>query len=540
MSLKAKFSNDFRPKIRDRGHAYFRSKAVEILEHSESHVEARVKGSVNYYLVRLLLGRVSLDVACTCPYFEKGEECKHVWATMLAADSNQYLTRVDLMPKLQIRYDEDAVKELRESSKNEQPAVKNKAEEQPVWQRQLSLITSNAKANLVSVSNKWSSRREIFYIIDVGSSRINNRLSFEIKYRERRMNGDWSKLRSERIPKSAIASLKEPADREILAILSGATGGYFAPFDQNYNSVATYFSISNALQPVLFPLMCSTGRCVLNSKEQDPVLQPIDWDNGAPWQFWLDVQRDDSTNEYLIRPLLRRDEEQIDIGSAVLLIEDLLITPDRHASTFDSRSACAWTGLLRDREELRVPAEHSHLLIGQLLELPGDFNLELPKDLQFERIRGTPSPHLIVRKPKYAYSTNPQLEAQVFFDYHGIKIDSFDPRHGVYEANERRFLVRDREQEERARSLLSSLGFKTIGDYDNKQTLQLSPKKLPQAVRALIEEGWKVEAEGKLYRNARASSLSVSSGIDWFELHGSLSFGDGLEVKLPEIGRAHV
>ena len=67
----------------------------------KSHVDSRVKGS-KVYLVRLTLGRVSLDVACTCPYFEKGEECKHVWATMLAADSRQYLTDVDARTRLSL------------------------------------------------------------------------------------------------------------------------------------------------------------------------------------------------------------------------------------------------------------------------------------------------------------------------------------------------------------------------------------------------------------------------------------------------------
>ena len=86
MSLKGKFSNEFNPKIRDRGVAYFRSGAVEILEHSITHVNARVKGTVDY-LVRLELGANSFNVACTCPYFDGGEECKHVWATMLAADN---------------------------------------------------------------------------------------------------------------------------------------------------------------------------------------------------------------------------------------------------------------------------------------------------------------------------------------------------------------------------------------------------------------------------------------------------------------------
>src|SRR5688572_4696543 len=99
MSFKAKFSDQFKPKIRDRGHAYFRSNAVEILEHSDSHVQALVQGTDDYR-VRLTRNPGSLAVACTCPYFEERENCKHIWATMLAADSAQYLTKIDSMPAL--------------------------------------------------------------------------------------------------------------------------------------------------------------------------------------------------------------------------------------------------------------------------------------------------------------------------------------------------------------------------------------------------------------------------------------------------------
>lgn len=60
-----------------------------------------------------------------------------------------------------------------------------------------------------------------------------------------------------------------------------------------------------------------------------------------------------------------------------------------------------------------------------------------------------------------------------------------------------------------------------------------------RAVTSLLANGWRVEAEGKLYRNPGSSSLSVSSGIDWFELHGSLNFGDDLEVKLPHLLADH-
>ena len=43
-----------------------------------------------------------------------------------------------------------------------------------------------------------------------------------------------------------------------------------------------------------------------------------------------------------------------------------------------------------------------------------------------------------------------------------------------------------------------------------------------------------MEADGKLYRNPRPLSLRISSGIDWFELHGSAEFGDS-SIALPRL-----
>src|SRR5678815_3941515 len=94
MSLKSRFAPQFNPKIRDRGVAYFRAGAVKILENSDHYLLARVKGTTDYF-VELSLTLNSLDVACTCPYFASGEDCKHIWATMLIADSKNYFSEVD-------------------------------------------------------------------------------------------------------------------------------------------------------------------------------------------------------------------------------------------------------------------------------------------------------------------------------------------------------------------------------------------------------------------------------------------------------------
>src|ERR1044071_4892315 len=111
MSLKSRFASQFNPKIRDRGIAYFRAGAVKILEHYEGYLLTRVEGTYDYF-VELSLSLDSLNVACTCPYFAGGEDCKHIWATMWAADSKNLFSEVDLLGPLKLIYDDDALESL--------------------------------------------------------------------------------------------------------------------------------------------------------------------------------------------------------------------------------------------------------------------------------------------------------------------------------------------------------------------------------------------------------------------------------------------
>ena len=57
---------------------------------------------------------------------------------------------------------------------------------------------------------------------------------------------------------------------------------------------------------------------------------------------------------------------------------------------------------------------------------------------------------------------------------------------------------------------------------------------LPNVVRELTAEGWYVEAQGKVYRSPGKFNIQVHSGIDWFELHGAVEFGDTV-ASLPEL-----
>ena len=82
-----KVAREFSDGVRSRGQSYFAKNRVAITASSPGEVVARVKGTAKYR-VRLRLRGDRLVATCSCPYFSPfGDACKHLWATILAADA---------------------------------------------------------------------------------------------------------------------------------------------------------------------------------------------------------------------------------------------------------------------------------------------------------------------------------------------------------------------------------------------------------------------------------------------------------------------
>jgi SNF2 family DNA or RNA helicase len=194
---------------------------------------------------------------------------------------------------------------------------------------------------------------------------------------------------------------------------------------------------------------------------------------------------------------------------------------------------------LRHLGSIKIPEDQRDKFVEELLTLPALPQVDLPEEIRVPEARVTPRPRLRVRPAKAGEFYPDKLRGELSFDYDGMVIE-----HGLsegeesqtrYDAERRRIIVRDLTAEQSAAARLGLLGAKGEFEHPARRTLfRLAAKKLGLVVRTLTPEGWHVEADGKLYRQPGKFSIAVTSGIDWFELHGKVEFGDK-SVGLPAL-----
>src|SRR4051795_10666610 len=98
MGIAQKVARNFSDAVRTRGQSYFLKGRVTLMAARSGEVVARVRGTAKYR-VRLRMRGSKLLASCTCPYFSpQGEPCKHLWATLLLAESRGLLQSAPMFP----------------------------------------------------------------------------------------------------------------------------------------------------------------------------------------------------------------------------------------------------------------------------------------------------------------------------------------------------------------------------------------------------------------------------------------------------------
>jgi hypothetical protein len=540
--LATLLSRDFSKKIRERGASYFSLGRVKIIRGSDIQLESSVDGSENY-LVRFDWQEDTLYASCACPYFARGEACKHLWATILAADAGDYLS----VPASQLDvYVEFDTFEFEAGDFNDEDGddlispryppvqIPPPAPKPPAWQSQLSGIAQMHLARSSARLN-WPAARQILYIVDISLNHRSDGVVISTLTRDVKADGTLKPPASILLKRDQIGQLPSADDREILSLMAGGVPYYNWGYSGDREHISGASVVPHSLAAKVIALAAQAGRLFVQLRAGTDTLSPLTWDDGEPWRFGMDLRRR-KNGGWEVVGRLRRGADRIELIDAMLISTGGLVFTRSRAALLAEDTPLEFLFHLQKSGPIHAPEEDLDGLLGALLSLPALPFLELPEDLHIETVSPPPRPSLRIHAKRYPERASEKLEADLSFDYEGHQVSDSNQIRGFYQAKDRRFIQRHAEAEGTAVRLLSDLGAKyQKSTYWNSEPKWLmTPSKLPRLVRALVEAGWHIEADGKIFRRPGAFKIEVSSGVDWFELHGDVEYGE-TRAQLPEL-----
>lgn len=363
-------------------------------------------------------------------------------------------------------------------------------------------------------------RVEYLYAIDAEATRQARALTVRLLARPRRADGTWDR------PVPAVitddAALRTSAtDRRLLGPLLGArrVGGTHV-IDPTGN-VALVVTLPDALALDWVPLAARAGRLILRETPDSTSTRLLQWDDGPEWRFGMHAEEDD--RDHLVRGVLARTHDTLPVTGPVIVLDVGLFITHERAAHFDPGPSTGVVSVMRTVGTMVVPDQDTSRL-AQWLSRYGVDSESLPARLRIEPVRTAPLPHLRLAP---AISSE-WLDATLTFAYDGTLVRETDPSPYFDEARQR-FIHRDEAEEETAEAQLITSGLSV-----DSGGWRLPAKALSGIVSDLTSLGWTVEANGVPYRAAGPLRLSVTSGIDWFDLNAVVAFGD-VSATLPEL-----
>lgn len=535
MPLSTRLAFQFDKRVQINGAAEFAHHVVKVIDSGPTFVHAQIKDN-RLYTVRIDYEAGRLLVSCGCSHYMDFGQCKHLWAVILEADR-----RGALQEALKARYleieddlpdnDDDAFSGPADDGRDEYRLPRYHLPPPPPrispWEEYLGLIHRGLE-NKKSQAPNLVRDSEILFAIDVPSSKTTGAIVLELLTRSRKKTGEWTAPKEFRISAAGAASLPDPVDAEVISTMFGGYDSWGYQYSATISS-ALRKSLPYILALKLIPMISATGRLMMRT-ESSAALRPVTWDDGEPWKLWLEVRQDDR-DQWNISGSLRRGEERMDLKEPSLLLEYGLLLARGRMARLDHGGAFAWITQLRNVTRIPFPDRERDRALEMMLQSPVLPPMELDEALRFEERLVPPRLGLRVTLKRPQWGTE-YYQTHLLLDYGRGWIDDSPGGRGVWMPEERVYYKRDLEAERLARETLMSLELKPEGD--SQMEWRCTAKALPRVVRALVQAGWHVVSDGKAFRKPGETRVNVTSGIDWFELHGEVDYGE-VKASLPEL-----
>ncbi len=386
-------------------------------------------------------------------------------------------------------------------------------------------------------------RVEYLFAVDRTATREEGALVVRLLARTRRADGTWDRPAPAAAgPNEALAAA--PTDRRLLASLLGATARESDQPDQPRPDSGLRFVLPGALALEWVPLAARAGRLIMRDGPESTSIRPLQWDDGPVWRFTVEAHATaeapmtaeahmkDAPEGHWVSGVLVRREDRLKVTDPVLLLEVGLLFTHERVAAFDPGPSFGVLSLLREQGHVLVPAADTARFAQMLNRLDVD-PATLPASLILAPLRVAPSArlHLMpvqspIEVPAGAAPApaDSHVQATLSFDYDGTHVPAA-PAETFFDADRQRIIHRDPEAEQEAFEQLLCLDAVRATLHD-PGAWRVPAKDLGAFVRTLIQEGWRVEAGGVPYKAAGPARLTVTSGVDWFDLTVVVPFGN--------------
>ncbi|OQW50833.1 MAG: hypothetical protein A4S09_10930 [Proteobacteria bacterium SG_bin7] len=495
MKLTHKLSDYFDRYDRSKGAAYFEEKRVEFKRLEGSVAQFIVSGSYEYR-VTIKPDDEGAEMTCSCPYFKDGNNCKHLWAAVLASDDLEIF---------------------------EKKPITNQV---PLWKKQIvrayDFYNSEAR-RIQSRRSDLGKVKHYSFAINLETARHMHKIRIDFYCREELQNGKLGALKPTKVTRESIATAAVKEDREILALLLGKTeqDTYFS-----YSLVREFSQVSLLADftAEILSFISDKGRLFLltNDFKINRELQPYKFSNEI-YEISSTLKKANA-KEYLLYPKLVSSCEERELSETLAHTSGLILFKEKVVLAHLGPNN-AWINLFSHNPGgIKIPESEVDDFIAMTLEPVDEVlpSIELPSELCFKE-------H-VVQDPKVEISirslSRSSFSLSVKFRY-GDHLVSSEGRKIIYDFKNKIQIPRHLEFEESVYQTLLAAGAEEAAD------LTVSQSGFLNVVNTAIAKNWEVLFQERKVRGGGGFNFAIRpSGSDWFEIDAQFNF-DQTPVQLP-------
>jgi superfamily II DNA or RNA helicase len=534
--------------VRERGLRYYREGLVGSPTFGPETVTVSVRGSERYS-VRVDWSRVErnneIAIHCSCPFYAKGDFCKHCWAVVLFLEDEGIAAEIPGRNRLKVvhqrsqgqggnrpQHHNPQQQGDGQQQGNRRDRNRRRGRDRHRGQNGADQPLSLPRPNDGPVTGN---PRTAYFILDLTASRAKGEAVIQFHHQEQLPDGQSSPVKAGTVSRGDLALYHSPQDRDVLGMLLAASGVMTTYAHQHLaQSNAT---VPVAVAEVVFQKLAQTGRFYCSSRHGQFQLTPestaLRFDDGEPYRLGAIVVK--RNRQYHLEGFLKRGHESRGLMEPeVCLRNGFVIFRDRIAR-LDAREVFDWIGTLRDHRFPPVPETEGDGLVEALASNPRCPPIIWPPDLRWreESVAGRPE----VVFTSVPGEILPDLTAELRFSYDGPLASFKDGNLLLLDRANRRMIKRDPLAERNAYEKLAELlGLRSaMGLTSGPASFRVKAKAFADVIREITSWGWTATAEGKPVRSAGSFDIKVKSNKDWFALDARVPWGVSLSSSLPDL-----